>query len=86
VRVANPARGWFRRLEADPRAELIRQGTRRAVVAHPERSAEARAAIDRLFRAKYGLVDGWYGVLLRRGAVPVRLDPAPGGAQAAAAP
>ena len=38
---------------------------------------ETRAAIDRLFREKYGIVDGWYGVLLRRHALPVRLEPVP---------
>ena len=27
--------------------------------------------------AKYGLTDAWYGALLRRSPVPIRLDPAP---------
>jgi hypothetical protein len=38
----------------------------------------ARAVIDRRFREKYGWVDWWYGVLLRRHAIAIRLDPAPG--------
>jgi hypothetical protein len=50
-------------------------------VANPERAwfarlreqPQARAALDAAFRAKYGLVDWWYGLLLRRGAVPVAL-------------
>jgi hypothetical protein len=77
VRVANPGRLWYRRLRAQPRAELIRGGVVLAVTAHPEDSAAARARIDRLFREKYGLVDWWYGLLLRRGAIPVRLEPIP---------
>jgi hypothetical protein len=42
-------------------------------VAEPQPGAEAAAAVDAAFRAKYGAVDWWYGVLLRREAVPVRL-------------
>jgi hypothetical protein len=76
VRVARPDRGWFQRLEANPRIELIRGDAARAVVAKPDRSPAARAAIDGAFRAKYGLTDWWYGVLLRSDAVPVRLDAA----------
>jgi hypothetical protein len=45
------------------------------VVAEPDPSPATRAAIDDAFRAKYGMVDWWYGVLLRRDAVPVRLRP-----------
>ena len=74
VRVANPQRGWFQRLTATPRAELVRGGRTQAVIAEPE--PEAHAAVDRAFRAKYGAVDWWYGLLLRRDPVPVRLRPA----------
>jgi hypothetical protein len=74
VRVANPQRGWFQRLAATPRAELVRGGRTQAVIAEPE--PEARAAVDAAFRARYGVVDWWYGVLLRRDPVPVRLRPA----------
>jgi hypothetical protein len=76
VRVANPERHWYQRLLANPRAELIRSQRTTAVVAVPRDTPEARASIDRLFREKYGLVDWWYGVLLRRGQIPIRLDPA----------
>ena len=38
---------------------------------------DVRAAVDAAFRARYGVVDWWYGVLLRRDPVPVRLIPAP---------
>ena len=76
VRVANPQRKWFERLSRHPRAELIRNGAEQPVEARPQDSPEARAALDRRFREKYGAVDWWYGLLLRRNAIPVRLDPA----------
>jgi hypothetical protein len=75
VRVANRDRGWYRRLVANPRVELERAGRRTAMLARPDESPEARAAVDAAFRAKYGWVDGWYGVLLRHDPVPVRLAP-----------
>lgn len=76
VRVANPKRHWYRRLLDDPRAELIRNQRTIPVVAAPRDTLEARESIDRLFREKYGAVDWWYGVLLRRDPIPIRLDPA----------
>ena len=75
VRVANPERFWFQRLTWNPRAELIRGGEVRPVTARPQDTSSARAIVDGKFREKYGLVDAWYGVLLRRHAIPVRLDP-----------
>jgi hypothetical protein len=75
VRVANPERFWFQRLSRNPRVELIRGGVAQPVTASPQETAEARAIIDERFREKYGAVDWWYGVLLRRNPVPVRLDP-----------
>ena len=38
--------------------------------------ASIRAAVDAAFRAKYGVTDWWYGVLLRRDPIPIRLTPA----------
>jgi hypothetical protein len=77
VRVARPERRWFQRLQAQPHVEITRGGRTQAMVAVPDRSPEARATIDPAFRAKYGLVDWWYGLLLRSNPIPVRLDPAP---------
>ncbi len=77
VRVANPNREWFKRLSRQPRAGLIRHGSLMPVVARAQAGPEVRAILDRRFREKYGAVDWWYGVLLRRGAIPLRLDPAP---------
>jgi hypothetical protein len=75
VRVANRDRGWYQRLLANPRVELKRGGKKAAMIARPDESPEALAAIDAAFRAKYGWVDAWYGVLLRHSPVPVRLVP-----------
>lgn len=75
VRVANPRRAWYRRLLANPRVELERGGRREARLAIPEPTPEARLAVDEAFAAKYGLVDRWYGLLVRRNAVPIRLIP-----------
>ena len=78
VRVARPERQWFQRLKQHPEIELVRNGgPPQRVRASPDPSEETKAALDAAFRAKYGLVDWWYGVLLRRAPIPVRLDPAP---------
>jgi hypothetical protein len=45
------------------------------VIARPQDTPGARTTIDVLFREKYGVTDWWYGVLLRRHPIPVRLDP-----------
>jgi hypothetical protein len=75
VRVANPRRAWYRRLLANPRVQLERGGRLDARLAIPDPSPEARLAVDEAFAAKYGLVDRWYGLLVRRDAVPIRLVP-----------
>jgi len=78
VRVARPERHWFQRLRAQPEIEIVRHGgAAQKVRATPDPSAETKAAIDRVFREKYGLVDWWYGVLLRSDPIPVRLDAGP---------
>jgi hypothetical protein len=76
VRVANPERHWYGRLVAHPRVELVRGGQTATYVAHPDTTMDARLALDAVFAEKYGVADTWYGALLRRGAIPVRLDPA----------
>jgi hypothetical protein len=72
VRVANPRRHWYLRLLAHPQVELVRGGHTLRALAEPADPA-LRAAVDASFREKYGAVDWWYGVLLRRDPVPVRL-------------
>jgi hypothetical protein len=75
VRVANPRRGWYQRLRAEPRVELVRGGRTLPMTALPEDSPAVRRAVDAAYAEKYGLVDAWYGLLLRSRAVPVRLVP-----------
>lgn len=75
VRVANPRRAWYQRLVAEPRVELVRGGRVEARIARPSADPTVRRAVDEAFAEKYGLVDAWYGLLVRRGAVPVRLEP-----------
>jgi len=75
VRVANPQRAWYQRLISNPRVELTRRGRTEARLAIPEPTPEARLAVDEAFAAKYGLMDRWYGLLVRKGAVPIRLVP-----------
>ena len=86
VRVARPERSWFQRLRERPEVELVRHG-----VALPYRALEIedpdmRGRVDAAFRDKYGLVDWWYGLLLRRDPRPIRLDPANAGPREAMGP
>jgi hypothetical protein len=76
VRVGNPERHWYLRLLAHPDVELVRHGKRARYVAHPDPTLATRLALDRAFAAKYGVTDFWFGALLRRAAIPIRLDPA----------
>jgi Uncharacterized protein conserved in bacteria (DUF2255) len=75
VRVANPERSWYERLRENPDVELVRDGETRRYRAEPHDVPEIAAELDEAFRAKYGLVDWWYGLLLRRQPIPVRLAP-----------
>jgi len=77
VRVANPNRAWYHRLLANPHVELERRGRLDARLAIPDLSPEARLDVDEAFATKYGLVDRWYGLLVRRDPVPIRLVPQP---------
>jgi hypothetical protein len=75
VRVANPQRAWYRRLLANPKVELERGGRVQPRLAIPDETPATRASVDEAFAAKYGLVDRWYGLLVRHAAVPIRLVP-----------
>ena len=75
VRATNPERSWYGRLLENPTVELVRSGETRRYRAEPHDVPEIAAELDKVFRAKYGLVDWWYGVLLRRQSIPVRLAP-----------
>ena len=73
--MANPRRGWYQRLLTNPRVELERGGRVEARLAIPDSRPEVRLAVDEAFAAKYGLVDRWYGLLVRDSSVPIRLVP-----------
>ena len=75
VRVGKPQRLWYRRLLRQSSVELIRGPQTSWLTAHAHPDLETRQALDRQFREKYGLVDWWFGVLVRRGAVPIQLEP-----------
>lgn len=86
VRVARPERSWFQRIRQHSEVELVRNG-----VALPYRAIEItdpdmRTRVEAAFRDKYGLVDWWYGLLLRRDPRPIRLDPASAGPREAMGP
>ena len=74
VRVAKPGRAWYQRLLAHPDVELLRGDQTLPLRAVPDPSPEARRAVDAAFAARYGWADAWYGLLLRRDPVPIRLD------------
>jgi hypothetical protein len=78
VRVARPGRTWFERLRERPDVELVRDGVARPYRAVVVTDAAARERVDLAFSARYGFTDWWYGLLLRRDPVPVRLDPIAG--------
>ena len=75
VRVANPTRGWYLRLLANPSVRLERGGRSEPRIAVPDDSPEAHAIVDEVFAQKYGWVDAWYGLLVRRDPIPIRLNP-----------
>ena len=78
VRVARPERQWFARLRKNPEIEIIRHDAAPLKLrATPDLSTDTKLRIDRAFREKYGIVDWWYGVVLRSNPIPVRLEAAP---------
>ena len=80
VRVARPERQWLQRLRKNPEIEILRHDAAPLKVrATPDPSTDTKARIDRAFREKYGIVDWWYGLLLRSNPIPVRLEAAPPG-------
>jgi hypothetical protein len=77
VRVGRGGRTWGERLRSNPRAELVRNGITTARIATLDDGPETRARVDAAFAEKYGLVDWWFGVVIRKNPIPIRLDPAP---------
>jgi hypothetical protein len=86
VRLARPGREWFERLRERPDVELVRGGVLMPYRAVVVPDAETRARVDAAFAEKYGWVDRWYGLVLRRDPLPVRLDPRVAGPREAGPP
>jgi hypothetical protein len=76
VRIGRPGRGWGERLRANPKVELARGAAppspRLAVIVS---DADTVRAVEQAFRDKYGWVDPWFGLLVRKSSEIVRLDP-----------
>ncbi len=72
-----PYRGWFRRVEANPCAELYRGGEWRPFSATISRDPEDAAAFDHLMLVSYGLVYRYVDLIACTSSteVPVRLAP-----------
>jgi len=74
LRIGRAGRSWGERLKTHPDVELIRAGATIPCTASLVTDDALHRAIDDAFALKYGWVDWWYGVVLRRDAIPVRLD------------
>lgn len=72
-----PYRRWFRRVEANPCAELYRGGEWRPVRATVSRDPADGAAFEELMRERYGLPYRYVDLVARTSSteVPVRLAP-----------
>lgn len=72
-----PYRGWFRRIEADPRAALRRGGRWHPVSASVSRDPEDAAAFDAIMFETYGRTYRYMDFVVRMSSneIPVRLDP-----------
>jgi len=75
VRVGRQGRPWGERAHAHPDVELSRGGVATPVHATFVDDSPTLQAVDAAFRAKYGWVDWWFGLVLRSHATTVRLDP-----------
>jgi hypothetical protein len=74
LRGENPRRHWLEYLQDNPQVELRRHGQTISYRAYPYDTAQARAHVDPMFRAKYGLADELRALMTPRDTVPVRLE------------
>ena len=75
VRVGRSGRGWGERAHAQPDVELTRSGAPTPVHATFVQDPAILREVDDAFRQKYGWVDWWFGIVIRKNAETVRLDP-----------
>lgn len=75
-----PYRGWFRRIEVNPKAELYRGGTWRRVRAEVSRDPADAAAFEQVMLDTHGRVYQFLDVVAQMSSneVPVRLVPREG--------
>lgn len=73
-----PYRGWFRRVAANPRAELYREGVWQPVLGVVSRDPADAASFDQVMFETYGLAYRYVDLIARVSSteIPVRLDPA----------
>lgn len=74
LRGENPRRHWLEFLQGNPLVELRRNGQTVSYRAYLYDNAQARAHVDPMFRAKYGLADELRALMTPRDTVPVRLE------------
>lgn len=74
VRAERPDRIWLEAVRANPNVTLWRDGRSEHMRAVVWNGNGATDHVDRLFRAKYGVLDAIAGFLWRRDSVPIRLE------------
>jgi hypothetical protein len=74
IRAESSERLWLDYLKDYPLVELHRDGRSDHYRAELFDTADARAYIDPIFRAKYGYADEVREILRSRGTIPIRLD------------
>ena len=74
LRSENPRRHWLTRLRDSPMVELRRNGQARSYLANVHDTADARAYVDPMFRAKYGVADELLALMTQRDSIPIRLE------------
>jgi hypothetical protein len=75
IRAESPSRTWLDPLRENPDVQLTRGEHRAFLRATVWDGAEARADVDALFRAKYGVVDWVRSWLRTETSLPIRLEP-----------
>jgi hypothetical protein len=74
IRAERRQRLWLDLLRGNPIVELTSNGHTVTYRANPLDDLETQAYVDGMFRRKYGRADELRGLVLRRDAVPIRLE------------
>ncbi|MDH5566277.1 MAG: hypothetical protein OEY15_06390 [Myxococcales bacterium] len=75
IRAESPTRRWLPAVRKNPQVTLRRGGRDLRYRATIWDTPEARAYVDPMFRAKYGLADTARAILTQRETIPIRLEP-----------